>query len=428
MSKPNPENLISAYLDGELSSDEAAAVEQQLDASSALREELNDFTELRRSIQALPMEPAPADFHELVVANLPETAGLLTEPIRPWWMHPMVPTVVAVCLLVGIGTVLSQFPPGDQVAGNNELASPLEADTGFHPASGSEETFNQDRARSAPEMALDSAVVGDERPTRNQPGALMLEPSAEPDSFPSVAANEPAMQAMQTQIAGIPSQRAQVKTLTGKQLKQKLRALERTPEPGDVFSVLDETEGTPVVVEFTVVDVMDALYPGGKLNVLLRQKKGKLLTADPSQNKTPSKNDSGMVAVLLELDNADEMSLVLNDIRALEAFVYMDDNQKIASADKPVPAEGYGQPPRLKIPQNFIFTASILKEELSPLRQIQSEFTQEIFPNGTPKEKPTTPESPQTHKKTFGPQPQEVESSPMPLRALLLIREGTPMP
>ena len=67
MNEPFTDELISAYLDGELSPDEQANVEQALVESAECRQMFEELRALRGDLQALPNHRLPADFSERVL-------------------------------------------------------------------------------------------------------------------------------------------------------------------------------------------------------------------------------------------------------------------------------------------------------------------------------------------------------------------------
>jgi anti-sigma factor RsiW len=64
------DELLSAYLDGEVSPEERAAVERRLEQSPALRETLDELSEVGDLIRSLPLARAPVDLPERVVAAI----------------------------------------------------------------------------------------------------------------------------------------------------------------------------------------------------------------------------------------------------------------------------------------------------------------------------------------------------------------------
>jgi anti-sigma factor RsiW len=63
-------DLLSAYLDGELTPDELAAVEAQLESSPAWRDELAEVRAARDAVRGLPALDAPAGFWSAVHAHV----------------------------------------------------------------------------------------------------------------------------------------------------------------------------------------------------------------------------------------------------------------------------------------------------------------------------------------------------------------------
>ncbi|MBC8113546.1 MAG: zf-HC2 domain-containing protein, partial [Candidatus Saccharimonas sp.] len=66
MNPPVPNELISAYFDGEASPEERAAVESLLDGSTVTRRELDEISQLSALLHSFPRESAPAE----LVANV----------------------------------------------------------------------------------------------------------------------------------------------------------------------------------------------------------------------------------------------------------------------------------------------------------------------------------------------------------------------
>ncbi len=69
MSAPGslPEDLLSGYLDGELSPVQRAAVEQELARSAAWVAVLAEITDVRARVRALPLPEPPSGFWEAVL-------------------------------------------------------------------------------------------------------------------------------------------------------------------------------------------------------------------------------------------------------------------------------------------------------------------------------------------------------------------------
>jgi anti-sigma factor RsiW len=69
-----PEDVLSAYLDGELGDSERGRVEEQLAVDAAWRQILADVTHARTAVRALPVRDAPARVWLRVLTNVAEIA------------------------------------------------------------------------------------------------------------------------------------------------------------------------------------------------------------------------------------------------------------------------------------------------------------------------------------------------------------------
>jgi anti-sigma factor RsiW len=70
-----PEDLLSAYLDGQLGAAEGQDVESELAGSEAWRSVLAEITEVRRLLRSLPRRDAPPGYWAGVLAGGPVAAG-----------------------------------------------------------------------------------------------------------------------------------------------------------------------------------------------------------------------------------------------------------------------------------------------------------------------------------------------------------------
>lgn len=64
-----PEDLLSAYLDDEVTPDERALVEERLHSSAEWREVLEELRGTRALLRGMPMQEAPAGFWESVAPS-----------------------------------------------------------------------------------------------------------------------------------------------------------------------------------------------------------------------------------------------------------------------------------------------------------------------------------------------------------------------
>ncbi len=100
-----PEELLSAYFDGELSANERIKVEHWLNSSPEARQQVADYRRLSRMFEGLSRTEVPQEFPTEVL-QLAERRMLLPDasplprrtPIRLWWVA--VPTATAAALLL----------------------------------------------------------------------------------------------------------------------------------------------------------------------------------------------------------------------------------------------------------------------------------------------------------------------------------------
>ncbi|MBL4886211.1 MAG: hypothetical protein JKY95_16970 [Planctomycetaceae bacterium] len=123
----NPE-LISAFLDGEITSEEDRdLLERQFAESPADAETLNDFRELGNLLRELPAESTPPGLLE-AVHNQIERETLLARPAQHpvrgrWSLRPMqlIASVSILMLLVSVGTFYYMQNHLDTLSGGNQL-------------------------------------------------------------------------------------------------------------------------------------------------------------------------------------------------------------------------------------------------------------------------------------------------------------------
>ncbi len=135
--------LLSAYLDGELSRKDARRIEQALKTDRELAEKLDSLRWLRQAVRTLPRESAPVGMVERVLARA-ERNWLLSESppaaarARGWWVGRLAAAAV-VLIAVGVGVVVvSELgrPSGRQEAGVGPEGPDLAAGEKAPPADG----------------------------------------------------------------------------------------------------------------------------------------------------------------------------------------------------------------------------------------------------------------------------------------------------
>jgi anti-sigma factor RsiW len=134
MSREFSDELLSAYLDGELGPEERAAVEQQVAASEADHQLLNELRMLRSELASLPVAALKPDFADRVVqmaiaaAEVPPQGTVVHLPARRlrYWHVGAAVSAIAACALVVVQPWLFDGPGNPDVGvavGNADDAS-----------------------------------------------------------------------------------------------------------------------------------------------------------------------------------------------------------------------------------------------------------------------------------------------------------------
>ncbi len=170
--------LISAYIDGEVSADEQARVEQLLSGSDECRQLCDELLAIRGNLQLLPSYKIGDGFHDRIVALIEESAG--TPPVatlsapRPAATtpetHPRRLVVGAVSLIVTVAAVVALM---------------------FHLASRSADDLAQPPADATPhDVAPGPNVPGESAVAENTPGEKALPQSPDPLETPEIDGTE----------------------------------------------------------------------------------------------------------------------------------------------------------------------------------------------------------------------------------------------
>ena len=190
-----PDELLSSYLDGELSVDEIAAVEAHLEVSEESRRALEDLRSLSNYLSSFPVEPIPESPVVSSAASKDEAPGTPTRRL------PLIAAAVAAAVLVILAVV-----PGDPESRQMMVAS--------HNASA---------------------------PEQNQPSAEADTHLVQPDSADQLMAGRGFGS---TEVAG-----------DGLVLPKSLDKA----QVGQILSAVDFSDGDAVVVRLTVVDIEQGL-------------------------------------------------------------------------------------------------------------------------------------------------------------------------
>ncbi|WP_437204587.1 anti-sigma factor family protein [Planctomicrobium sp. SH664] len=297
MSKPIAEELLSAYLDGELSPEERAEAERLLRDCTLHRDCMEELIELSQTLRGLPCCSAPNELRDLVLGKLSQVsstasalAGGQAPTRRAVWTRLSSLTVAALLLTLTIMLVNRREEP----AGPDRTIATL------------------------PPSSIPNAEIS----MMAQPAAVPLPEAVAVDSAPIIELNR-------------------------QEIVRKLMELEHRPQPGNSIRVVD----ADVVVEFTVVDVNEAY---NQLKVLLKQKQVRSLDEVRPELDGGAPFASTMRTVCIDLEGTNaELADVLHQIPALAARMYVEEVPEAhppqLSPEAPILAElDPGLPPALQ--------------------------------------------------------------------------------
>jgi anti-sigma factor RsiW/anti-anti-sigma regulatory factor len=288
MPTPFSEELLSAYLDGELTPHERAEVERRLEESPSLREHLDELAEVSRQVRSLPRPEAPSELHVQVSARIhngtpprPDpslradlSAGSPSRRSPATWRW----TVTTACLLLVVAVVqIRRDGPADRLA---------------MPGSGVHEGITHAEI-SETELALLGLPV-------SVNGVTYAPQGGTDETAPPLV---------------------QVVSLNKNQIQEKLQQLGRLPREGNTLAYLDQSGEAPLLIEFTVVDVMETM---GQVQVLLRNQQAvEADSGEPVVTSLDGEVDRKYTAVYLELEE-NQMAGLLQEVTALGAVAYVD--------------------------------------------------------------------------------------------------------
>ncbi len=125
MNKPNPDDIISACFDNELSAEERHKAEELLAESSDALEELEETDQLSRLLKSLPLTPAPSDLASSVMDRIggdavavdSSTAVASTTTVTRRFLNWKV-AIGTLAAAIAAMVVLPRLPVNDQNAGH----------------------------------------------------------------------------------------------------------------------------------------------------------------------------------------------------------------------------------------------------------------------------------------------------------------------
>jgi hypothetical protein len=279
MSTSDHDELLSAFLDGELSPDEMRALERRIASSPRDRELLEELTETSQAIRLLRRPYAPPELRTAILDQIDQQhPALAIRSLSRSWRTKQAAgwsalTAAGLLLMVGTWALLKTDRPGLEAKLAKSESLPLA------------------RAQTPAEQPLP-------RP-------------------PEIAAAAP-MRSQPVQVVG----------LSKDEIRRKIAELDHHPMPGNAIqipaSIHTEAGETPIVVVFTVVDVMHAM---NQMQVLVKKQQVRTLDNRVLEQDQANSPDSQLTAVTLELAmDGPEMAAILNSISALDAVMYVEDS------------------------------------------------------------------------------------------------------
>ncbi len=281
--------ILSAYHDGELTGEERAAAERLLEESLEAREALEDMAEVSDAVRSLPRPRAPerlrADVMEQVVRLRPAAAGRPLRTSRRVWVYSAATAATAL-----VAAALYQWSqPGPQsgaLVADNRFATPAESP----------------------------------RPMRDAPGGPMFDTAVD---APGVESLQHPLPSASTAVADSTGA-----DLDGDALRSWLQSLERVPTEGELLARIETNQDQPVLVEYLVVDVGQAL---DQVQVLLAR--NGIQSLNQSLQSTEAADGTRGRSMVIYVDAPQEQMLTaLNDLdRQLKNVVAVNANADVAT-------------------------------------------------------------------------------------------------
>ena len=269
-----PDELISAYFDGEVTPDERQQIERQLESSADLRQMLDDTSKLSALLHSFPREAAPADLSSNVKSRITNaTAPVVPGPplikrslAREWIAFAAGIAFTAASLLLVV-FVRPSRDSGNMLAERSKAVSPAPM-LAYHPAPALNEAA---ATTNSPALAAkDSAEVANGFSlVRSEELASSDRTSGEKSSAAAAAPAEASSSPVQLQFDGV-ANGTFAKNEAGAAVLASTDGLssEITPQPqqsedflralkkGDVvMQYVANPNNTIMVVEMTVVDI-----------------------------------------------------------------------------------------------------------------------------------------------------------------------------
>lgn len=349
MSLEFSEELLSAYLDGEVSPGEREQVQQLLQNQPEIQAQLDQLIVVRDQLRALPRQKAPDDFVSSILDRVelsqienssklsPASQETANSSFRLSQLGRRPLAAVVAVLLIGI-TLVYQLNTSDEQTENSAFI----ADTAAHSSS-----------IEFAEQVLEEAMLVTS--AQQEPFAAGAVAPMEIPELPKLAnrtadslhlADSKRAESFALSLSSSELQAPKVVALKRETIQQHLESLAESPEVGDELSILTSRDESPILVDFTVVDVQKSL---GTLQVLLKNHSVEEIELDdqvkqltPSNSSTTFDANQKMVAVYLHLAEP-ELESVLNQVVALDATLIVPEDDSLSVDVKPGEALSFQQ-------------------------------------------------------------------------------------
>jgi len=257
MNQPVPDELISAYFDGEVTPDERSQVEQWLDAMPELRQQLDDTSKLSALLHSFPRETAPSELATIVqrkIASVVQAPSVSpstnSRSLRREWTAFGVGILATMASLVLFVTMTERFgPESSRVAGDSDHF------TTSAPGPKKDQLSNSLASNSAPvdrNESMDSETVLDSGPSITRENHLTVRgvvPTVLAEGLRSVNAQNKDRIENSTILPETEMSWPETQVQNGNFLEQL--------KTGDVFvTKVADLSNTVIVVDFTVVDIV----------------------------------------------------------------------------------------------------------------------------------------------------------------------------
>ena len=328
MSNPFPPELLSAYLDGELSEHEKLFVEKTLREQPEIQEQLTELRSLSERVQGLPRIGAPESLRDDVLAEISRrksddqsvtAAAAATEPTNKnlrtlqrsslTWISSVVALVI-----VGVGILLLNQQANSPEVANNQ--TPMDRVVSFDDTT--DMTGDASGVGTNLEsMDFDTSILMSNGSDQISSSSFQLDSNDLRNESLSDSLSTSSNMALSMQLAESRQPLPKLALLTD-ELQEQLKSYEEVPVPGEEFTLTATSDGTPVIVDFTVVDVQETL----KDVRFLLKKHAAVPLVNQDQLRDQFAGDGELTVIAFDLAEP-ELEDVLSNVEALQAVRYV---------------------------------------------------------------------------------------------------------